>query len=329
MQCGGDEQQIPILDTRFQAFSRYYIYDILNAEIIGSCMKESEVNSNESRSLIRIHGVPVRKVALCGMISDIYEDSKYFRLKIEDSTGCIGVTLWKNTVFSESSLEFISSNQYSPAASQQFSDLYNALNSIKMRIKDDKINSQIIYEPSRGDHVLVRGSVKTYLQRIEISASSCVRVQNASEEMIQMMLPAILFKQTYSIDLITQDDYESRFCKEQMQVEERRVSSKTTANSAAEFESMPNKNAFVNLVYKKLVEMSSVQEASMLNHTDTSNTNHMKSCDSHDLFSYLRNNCPTEFKFVSFKLVLAGLKELEMRGLAYSCEDEFHYLPIQ
>ena len=75
----------------------------------------------------------------------------------------------------------------------------------------------------------------------------------------------------------------------------------------------------INLVNKKLIQISSNVNITLSN----------QSCNAYSLFNILKNNCPTEYvKYVTAKQVLDALKELEMRGLAYSCEDEFHYLPM-
>ena len=78
----------PIIDTRYQSFARVYVHDILNADI--SHFDESVQNSGK-RGLIKIHNSLLYKVAICGLIVNVYDSEKYYRLKVDDSTGCINV----------------------------------------------------------------------------------------------------------------------------------------------------------------------------------------------------------------------------------------------
>ena len=78
-------------------------------------------------------------------------------------------------------------------------------------------------------------------------------------------------------------------------------------------------------MHKKLVQMS---ESNVLDSSRKVDHLGTESCESYVLFRFLKNNCPNEFKFVTQKQVLEALKELESRGLVYSCEDEYHYLPL-
>lgn len=77
--------------------------------------------------------------------------------------------------------------------------------------------------------------------------------------------------------------------------------------------------AFLTAVNKKLIELTSDSADYTLN---------TQSCNSYALFTSFRSNCSIEFKFATAKQVLDALKELELRGLAYSCEDDTQYLPI-
>lgn len=138
----------PILDTRFQSFLRFYIFDLNNAD---TC---DELNTNyqknpAKRSLIRINGLLVSKVCICGLIVNIYESVKYYRLKIDDSTGCINVTLWKDLIFNEDSLNLTNSSN-SHHVQSQFSELYASINSIQSRIRESSVNNLIQYEPKQG-----------------------------------------------------------------------------------------------------------------------------------------------------------------------------------
>jgi hypothetical protein len=342
-----------IIDTRFQSFMRLYIHDLLNANLDhhNSVTNENgdeqsnapnNFNSGNRRGLVRVNNLHFYKVSICGMIVGIFENSKFYRLKIDDSTGCIGVTLWKSSMFNENSLEFCSNNRSSSSQQGDFGELYQILSSIQSRIKEKHVNNCIMYEPKQGDLVVIRGQVKCYRQRIELNAVSCARVQNATEELVHMMLPSVLAEKSYSIDSMSVQEYEQKTsdvnksefeCKNVLTAQESNKPSNNQPKSN-EFTSIKNKEAFMSFVNKKLVELTTgnglnnTKNVTMSITNTTYNENNGQSCDSYSLFSFLRNNCPIEFKFVSHKQVLGALKELEMRGLVYSCEDEFHYLPI-
>lgn len=298
-----DKQNDYIIDTRYQSYSRVYIANIHNAEIISG----EDAQSNQSKKgIIRINNTFVSKVAICGLIVNIYESLKYYRLKIDDSSGCINVTLWKNSIFNEQLVENqTSTNSFQNNANKSnFENFYKLLNGIQTRIKDETINNRIIDEPKQGDLVLIRAQIRCFRQRIELNAISCTRVQNSSNEMLHMILPSVLSNKIYSKQAITCEKYEllkTNKINQQLKIKE---------------ENQLNEN-LINYVNKKLIEMASSKE----------NAVEDQSCNSYALFNSMRNGI-SEFKSLTHKQVLDALKELESRGLAYSCENEFQYLPI-
>ena len=290
----------PILDTRYQSFSRFYIRDILDSDT--SHFDETVQNS---KGLIKINDLLLYKVAIAGLIVGIYDSQKYFRLKIDDSTGCINATLWKSSLYNEYSSNLCSSS------TSNFKELYDALNSIQARIKEKTINNSLMYEPKQGDLVLIRGHVKCFKERIDLNVITCSRIQNSNEELLNMMLPAILNQKIYSIPAPTNEEFELA----------RKLNSKTQNNLNIKDHSIEsglvsfseNEN-FLNLVYNKLTQLASAANN--------------KPCSSYSVYNAIRNKCLTEFKSITLKHVLDSLKVLEIRGIVYSCEDDFHYLPI-
>lgn len=235
-------------------------------------------------------------------------------LKVDDSTGCILVTHWKTSVFKSNSL--ISSSSYENLS--QFNDLYNILGSIQKQIKEEKINNSIMYEPRQGDLVLIRAHVKCYKQNISLNAISCVRLQDSTAELTQIMLPAILSKRIYSIKAPSKEQFDSlkQVANPFKKPEPENV---TRSESKPGTSVIKDMEAFLTLVYKKLNQITSKSADYTLNN---------QSCSSYNLYTYLRSNCSVEYKFITAKQVLDALKELELRGLVYSCEDDNHYLPI-
>ena len=132
----------PVLDTRFQSFSRFYIRDILNADT--SFCGESVHNSNK-KGLIKINKILAYKVSIYGLIVAIYESEKFYRLKVDDSTGIINVTLWKSNLYNEDA-----SILMSKSTNSNYREIYEALNSIQSRIKEKSINNNIMFEPKQG-----------------------------------------------------------------------------------------------------------------------------------------------------------------------------------
>jgi len=232
------------------------------------------------------------------------------------------VTLWKTTVFNSNSLELsnYANTHENRAGRDQFNDLYNILGSIQKQIKEETINNNIMYEPRQGDLVLIRGNVQCYKQSITINAISCVRLEDSTDELIQIMLPSILNEKVYTVNAPTQEQFDA--LKESMGSS----SIKKNGEKEQQMDSANNSNhtikdmeAFLSLVNKKLNEVTSKSADYTLN---------IQSCKSYSLYTYLRGNCPVEYKYVTHKQVLDALKELEQRGLVYSCEDETHYLPM-
>ena len=301
----------PILDARFLAYTKVYICDLINAEIINNENNSEDVSNQNKRGIVKLNNTYFNKVSISGLIAGIYESTDFYRLKVDDSTGCVYVTLWKNSVFNENSLDFQASTNFdeNKKYKEHFSSLYNVLNSMKERIKEERINNAIMYEPRNGDFVLIRATVRCFRSQIQLNAVSCVRLKSAADELIQMIRPSVLNRDVYNLPQINLQTYNSlKFVKAE-QIEQKTFDS----------EVIKDKEGFLSLVNKKLIELvSRGSESDMTN----------ESCQAYHLFTYLKNNCPTEFKMATFKQVLSALKELELRGLVYSCEDELHYLPM-
>ena len=170
-----------------------------------------------------------------------------------------------------------------------------------------------MYEPRQGDLVLVRGHIKCFRQRIDINALTCTRIQNSSEELAQMMLPSILYHKVYSIPAPSLDEFNSARRSNESQNQKAKEPASETNNAQKNIEQKTNEENFISFVFKKITQLSA---------------NASESCSSYSVYNFLRNNCPVEFKCVTLKQVLDALKTLEIRGMVYSCEDEFHYLPM-
>ncbi len=73
-----------IIDARFQSYLRFYIADIHNAQVL----KLNNISHIESKqNLIKINECILYKLSICGNIVNIFDSEKFYRLKIDDSTG--------------------------------------------------------------------------------------------------------------------------------------------------------------------------------------------------------------------------------------------------
>lgn len=244
-----------------------------------------------------------------------------YRLKIDDSTGSIFVTLWKSLVFTSKSLEHskLSNTKDNCNSRDQYKDLYNILGSIQKQIKEPTINHNIMYEPKQGDLVLIRGHIKCYKQNISINAVSCVRIEGSTEELIQIMLPAILNDKVYSVKPPSKEEFDK--LNEEMNVLKKKseILKENLNLNKIDDNGIKDMNAFLAMVNKKLIQLTTKSGECEWN---------TESCKSYTLYTFLKTNSSVEYKSVTHKQVLDALKELELRGLVYSCEDETRYLPI-
>ena len=148
-------------------------------------------------------------------------------------------------------------------------------------------------------------------ERIELSATSCVRLQNSIEELTQIMLPAILAEKCYSID---PPSVEKESDIVTMKNEEKE--NKPDENNRL------NKN-IIEAVYNRLVDF--VRSEKIGNGSNEGNY----SCNYNELYNSLKNSSKLNgLGFIDRNQVLNALKLLEMDGRVYSCQDNFHFLPI-
>lgn len=126
-----------------------------------------------------------------------------------------------------------------------------------------------------------------------------------------MMLPSILADKCYSAKV----DNQAFASKEQLTPPKMAAAERTMLNQS-KVDQQTDDNRLTELVYKRLVEL-----------TSSSSSKSNESCSVKNLFNSIKNVGKLN-GFVTLTQVLNALKKLEMRGLVYSCEDEFHYLPI-
>jgi hypothetical protein len=299
-----------IVDTRFQSFYKCFIIDILN----------SDQSKSNNYKVIKIKNLYVSKVCITGFIIAIYEQEKFFRCKIDDSTGKINVTIWKDQIFKllddteKVSSEKTSSNETNlndtifgdesnsvdeELNPKQKNEIQTLFNSIRIRTNDPTINNSIANRPVQGDLLTVKGYVKSYRNIFEINSVSCTRIKNSNEEYVEMLMPIVLHEKCY-------------------QLNHKDINDKNKVNSMKNCE-INKENSFVideiflNLVYNRLISNVS--------------SNSRKPGNSFQLFINIRDNY-SEFKAITHKDVIDALKKLEIKCMIYSCDNDNTYLPI-
>lgn len=131
------------------------------------------------------------------------------------------------------------------------------------------------------------------------------------------MLPSILARKCYSIDPpkhIPADKHQQQAQNTIVDKQAEKENSRATTID----------ENFIQLVYKRLVSLARTEKF------DESGHQNRAACSSYYLYNSIKNSSKIEGPgdLLSPSRVLAALKELEMRGFVYSCQDEFHYLPI-
>jgi hypothetical protein len=156
--------------------------------------------------------------------------------------------------------------------------------------------------------------MKSYRQRIELNAISCVRILNSSEELFHISMPSILNQQVYQLNQPSHDEYNKVLKVNETIMLNRNSKLANNYNTLNDCKMINNKEHFLALVNETLIKLAS--------------TDSTISCNSYSIFTFIRKSNNPNYKYVSYKEVLIALKELELNGYIYSCEDEFHYLPI-
>lgn len=305
-----------VLDTRFLSYIKLYIFDILNSELID--YSNNDFQTNNIKSIIKVNNTYCSKVIISGLVVGIYESEKYYRIRIDDSTGSINVTLWKSNQ-NQDDFKHLLENR---SGCSDYDELYFILNNIKAKTNEIFKNNKMIYEPKQGDLVMINANIKSFRGRVELNAISCVRIVSSTEEIFNMTSPAVLNRKIYSLASLSQDDYE-KVVRENEIIIAKKNNSKLSEKQIQE-NNQDNKNKeFLTVVYKALLNLS--QNIDQSNRTSFNSTS---SCDTYSIFMYIRKTNSTMDQFLTYKQVLAALKELELTGLVYSCEDEYHFLPI-
>nr|XP_060624320.1 CST complex subunit STN1 isoform X1 [Anolis sagrei ordinatus]XP_060624321.1 CST complex subunit STN1 isoform X1 [Anolis sagrei ordinatus]XP_060624322.1 CST complex subunit STN1 isoform X1 [Anolis sagrei ordinatus]XP_060624323.1 CST complex subunit STN1 isoform X1 [Anolis sagrei ordinatus] len=141
------------LNPIFSAFARLYIKDILE-------MKQSK----QVPGIFFYNRHPVKQVDILGTVVLIKKRDAFHTYGVDDGTGVISCTCWKNSLAEQKSLSDFESSSCGL-------DLIEQIRKLQMAVHK-KTNPEI------GDLVRVRGSIRVFRQQREINASVYYKVDD-------------------------------------------------------------------------------------------------------------------------------------------------------
>ncbi|KAM4703623.1 CST complex subunit STN1 [Rhinophrynus dorsalis] len=164
MQPSSDEEVPSLLwglDPVFFAFAKLYIKDILE-------LKES----HQVPGIFFYKNHPIKKVDILGTVVYVREKENFYSYGVDDSTGVISCTCWKNNAAAEASSSGFRAHQITSGA------------------KDIDAMMQDLYEEERrkskmeiGDVIRVRGCIKVFRKQREVVASNYYKVEDPTFDM--------------------------------------------------------------------------------------------------------------------------------------------------
>nr|XP_056705824.1 CST complex subunit STN1 isoform X1 [Euleptes europaea] len=154
------EEEVPSLlwglDPVFSAFTRMYIKDIQE-------MKESK----QVPGIFFYNRHPIRQVDVLGTVVLTKERDACHTYGVDDGTGIINCTCWKNPVAEQKSLSDYDSHHGTSSSLALFEQMRKLQEVIRLKSRLDI-----------GDVVRVRGCIRIYRQKREISASMYYKIND-------------------------------------------------------------------------------------------------------------------------------------------------------
>ncbi|XP_015668275.1 CST complex subunit STN1 [Protobothrops mucrosquamatus] len=164
MSAAATEDEVPSLlwglNPIFSCFARLYIKDILE-------MKESK----QIPGIFFYNRHPIRQVDIFGTVILIKEKDSFYIYGVDDSTGVISCTCWKNALAEKKELPDLET-QPSTLSSLNLTDL---IRNLQITIRK-KTSLEI------GDLIRVRGYIRIYRQQREIKSSMYYKVDDPMYE---------------------------------------------------------------------------------------------------------------------------------------------------
>jgi hypothetical protein len=302
-----------LIDSRFHSFHKCLIVDILSAGL----------DKMNDLKLLKINNLYMSKVMFSGLVVSIFENNKFYRIKVDDSTGCISCTLWKALIFDgyqDDRLNDTDAKHNPDLTIDAFAyerDLDEQLRLIQKHISQPNTNRNIMYLPEQGQMVSIRGYAKSYRDTFEINVVSCNRIEKSNEEYLEMILPIVLHEKCYAKRTVSRQFYENLVNRKDVlnkEIEQNKVNLNEQSNKLID-------ETLRTLVHNVLIELTK-----KLNMTNDDFLNR-KTCDSKSVHIYIREKYAA-YKNLSHLNVIQTLKELEIKGKVYSCDDDMHYVPV-
>ena len=129
--------------------------------------------------------------------------------------------------------------------------------------------------------------MKSYRQRIELNAISCVRIINSAEELFHISIPSILNHSAYQLNQPSHDEYKKVLKVNETIMLNRNPKLANNYNSHSDFKMIINKEQFLALVNEILIKLAS--------------TDSTISCDSYSIFTFIHKRNIPDYKYVSHK----------------------------
>ncbi|XP_075072310.1 CST complex subunit STN1 isoform X1 [Mixophyes fleayi] len=186
MQPGSMEETPSLLwglDPVFLAFAKLYIKDILE-------LKESQ----QVPGIFFYNGHPIKQVDILGTVVCVREKELFYSYGVDDSTGVINCTCWKNSALAGGSP---SEDPRSTSGAKDLAGLIEEL--YRQESKTSKLEI--------GDIIRVRGYIKIFRQQREVVASSFYKVDDPTLDMqvTRMLDLPYLYRNVYDKPFIVPD----------------------------------------------------------------------------------------------------------------------------
>ncbi|KAH0623773.1 hypothetical protein JD844_006891 [Phrynosoma platyrhinos] len=287
------------LNPIFSAFARLYIKDILE-------MKESK----QVPGIFFYNRHPIKQVDILGTVVLIKARDAFHTYGVDDGTGVIRCTCWKNSLAEQKSLSDFESL---PSTSCDL-DLIEQIRKLQMTIRQ-KTKLEI------GDLVRVRGSVRIYRQQREIKASVYYKVDDpVCEVQIARML---------ELPRLYRDIYDKVF-----QIPEETKSSRGTADLGSVNVLSENIRAFllrnkIQSFYKQ--DLETVEDlVALIRQGGASATAEQTDSKSHSFSSLIRESFVEAIKMLQKKGVLFQ-KSKNLNDVIYVTEQdrELHRVTLE
>lgn len=185
------------LDPVHKSYARLYCCDVL-------AMPTYSASPGQQFDAFAYKNHPIYRVDIMGLVVSVAEREKFFSYAVDDGTGVIQCCCWK-----PKSGQDVADIPHSTSADSELAA------SLFKRMEDADEELRTPYE--LGDLIHVRGRLKMFRGRIEVSASYYRRIQDPTfqTEMRRMEELPVLYQSVYDRPFILADDTRSRIAQQE------------------------------------------------------------------------------------------------------------------